>query len=69
MMKKLREEGFKAGRTRLRKLIRRLDLAEKQLTAYRVTKQRKFSDSVADTLLDQNFNPTEPNQVWAGDVM
>ena len=36
--------------------------------AYKVTTKRNFSDSVADNLLNQNFNPTGPNQVWSGDV-
>lgn len=33
-----------------------------------MTTKRKHSDAVADNLLNQNFNPVEPNQVWAGDV-
>ncbi|WP_299144594.1 DDE-type integrase/transposase/recombinase, partial [uncultured Vibrio sp.] len=32
------------------------------------TTKRKHSDTVADNLLNQNFNPVAPNQVWAGDV-
>ena len=36
--------------------------------AYKVTTKRKHSDAVADNLLNQNFNPVAPNQVWAGDV-
>ena len=27
-----------------------------------------MSHSVADNLLNQNFNPVVPNEVWAGDV-
>nr|PMJ43414.1 hypothetical protein BCU22_09675 [Vibrio cyclitrophicus] len=36
--------------------------------AYKVTTKRKHCDAVADNLLNQNFNPVVPNQVWAGDV-
>ena len=36
--------------------------------AYKVTTKRKHSDSVADNLLNMNFNPTAPNKVWAGDL-
>ena len=68
MAKKLREEGFKVGRERVRTLMRKLDLVVKQRVAYRVTTKRKHSDSVADNLLNQNFNPVAPNEVWAGDV-
>jgi putative transposase len=39
-----------------------------QRVAYKVTTKRKHSDSVADDLLNRNFNPTGPNQVWAGDI-
>jgi len=68
MAKKLCEEGFQIGRYRVRKLMRKLGLIVTQRVAYKVTTTRKHSDTVADNLLNQNFNPVEPNQVWAGDV-
>ena len=68
MMKKLREEGFHIGRYRVRKLMDKLGLKVTQRVTYRVTTQRQRSDVVADNLLNQNFNPVGPNQVWAGDV-
>ena len=45
-----------------------LGLVVTQRVAYKVTTKRKHSDAVADNLLNQNFNPVAPNQVWAGDV-
>ena len=68
MARKLREEGFKISRYRVRKLMKELGLIVKQRVAYKVTTKRKHSDSVADNLLNQNFNPIAPNEVWAGDV-
>lgn len=68
MTKKLREEGYDLGRYRVRTLMRKLGLEVTQRLAYKVTTKRKFSDAVADNLLNQNFNPTGMNQVWAGDV-
>lgn len=68
MTKKLREEGFAVGRYRVRTVMNRLDLKVTQRVAYKVTTKRKHSDAVADNLLNQNFNPVAPNQVWAGDV-
>jgi len=68
LCKKLREEGFDIGREKVRRLMRRLGLRVTQRQAYRVTTKRKMSDSVADNLLNQNFNPVAPNEVWAGDV-
>ncbi len=67
-MKKLREEGVDIGRYRVRKLMERLGLVVTQRIAYKVTTKRKASDAVADNLLNQNFNPRGPNEVWAGDV-
>ena len=68
MMKKLREEGIQIGRYRVRKLMKNLGLEVRQRVAYKVTTKRQFNDAVADNLLNQNFNPVGPNQVWAGDV-
>ena len=68
LMKKLREEGFVIGRYRVRKLMKQLGLKVVQRTAYKVTTKRKHSDAVAPNLLNQNFNPVGPNEVWAGDV-
>ena len=62
------EEGFQLGRYKTRKLMAKLGLKVTQRIAYKITTKRKHGDSVADNLLNQNFNPTAPNQVWAGDV-
>ena len=68
MMKKLRKEGYEIGRYKVRKLMKKLKLIVKLRKAYKVTTQRKHTDAVADNLLNQNFNPVAPNEVWAGDV-
>jgi len=68
MMKKLREEGFKIGRYKVRSLMTRLNLIVRQRVAYKVTTKRNHRDAVAYNLLNQNFNPLAPNQVWAGDI-
>jgi putative transposase len=66
--KKLRKEGFEITRYQVIKLMKRLCLIVKQRIAYKVTTKRKHSDAVADNLLNMNFNPPGPNQVWAGDI-
>ena len=68
LCKNLRKEGFKISTYKTRKLMTQLNLVVKQRVAYKVTTKRKHSDSVADNLLNMNFNPVGPNQVWAGDV-
>ena len=68
LAKALRKEGFNVTRYRTIKLMERLKLVEEQRVAYKVTTKRKHSDAVADNLLNMNFNPVGPNQIWAGDV-
>jgi putative transposase len=68
LSKKLRSEGFEIGREATRTLMKRLKLVVKQRQAYKVTTQRKHGDSVADNLLNQNFNPVAANEIWAGDI-
>lgn len=68
LMKKLREEGFTIGRYRTKTVMRKLGLRVTQRIAYKITTKRKHSNQVADNLLNQNFNPVGPNQVWAGDI-
>jgi len=48
--------------------MRKLKLVVKQRQTYKVTTKRKHSDIVADNVLNQQFNPTLANLVWAGDV-
>ena len=52
----------------MRTVMRKLKLKVKQCIAYKVTTKRKHSDQVANNLLNQNFNPMAPNEVWAGDI-
>jgi putative transposase len=68
MVKSLNNEGFAVGRYRKRSLMRQLKSVVAQCQAYKVTTKRKHSDSVADNILAQQFNPPLPNQVCAGDV-
>ena len=68
LSKKLRSEGFNIGREKTRTTMKKLKLKVRQRVAYKVTTKRKFSDMVADNLLNQNFNPVAANEIWAGDI-
>lgn len=68
LRKRLCNEGFKVSDYGTQKLMNQLGLVVTQRMTYKVTTKRKHSDTVADNLLNQNFNPVAPNQVWAGDV-
>ena len=67
-MKNLRKEGFKIGRYRVRQLMKKMNLVVKQRKAYKVTTKRKHSDIVSPNLVNQCFSPTQPDDVWAGDI-
>ena len=68
LAKKLCKEGLIIGRYKTRNIMKSLGLVVKQRVAYKVTTKRKHNDSVADNLLDQQFNPIKANIAWAGDV-
>lgn len=68
LRKRLCNEGFTISDYGTQKLMNKLGLVVTQRIAYKVTTRRKHSDAVADNLLNQNFNPVAPNQIWAGDV-
>ena len=68
LSKKLCEEGLKISRFRTRNIMYQLGLKVQQRVAYKLTTKRKYSDQVADNLLNQNFNPLASNKVWAGDI-
>lgn len=68
LRKRLSNEGFTLSDYGTQKLMKTLSLVVTQRVAYKVTTKRKHSDAVSDNLLNQNFNPVAPNEVWAGDV-
>ena len=68
MMKKLRDEGFEIGRERTRKLMKALNLKVKHKRKYKVTTDSQHKLPVAENVLDRQFNPTGPNQVWGTDI-
>lgn len=64
-MQEVKRAGFKVGRYRTRSIMHKLKLVVVQRQAYKVTTKRKHTDSVADNLLNQHFNPKQENLVWA----
>ena len=68
MTRKLREEGFQIGRDRTRCLMKALNLMVKQKRKYKATTDSKHQLPVAENVLNRQFNPTGPNQVWGTDI-
>jgi transposase InsO family protein len=64
----LREEGFKIGRDRTRRLMKALNLKVKQKRKYRVTTDSKHQLPVAENVLNRQFLPAAPNQAWGTDI-
>lgn len=68
LVKKLREEGITISRWRAMKLMQEEGLVCRQRRAYKVTTKPRAGAEVAPNLLNQNFNPPGPDQVWVSDV-
>ncbi len=68
MMNNLREEGFEIGRDKTRRLMKALELKVKQKRKYKVTTDSKHNFPVARNVLNRDFSPSAPNQVWGTDI-
>ena len=64
----LAAEGFLAGRDRIARLRRELNLRCKQKRKFKATTNSNHGLPVAENLLEQRFAPTAPNQVWVTDI-
>ncbi|WP_440863533.1 IS3 family transposase [Symbiopectobacterium purcellii] len=68
LVKRLCGEGIIISRWQVRKLMQEEVLVCRQRRTYKVTTKPRPGAEVAPNLLNQNFNPPGPNQVWASDI-
>ncbi len=68
MKKNLCKEGFQIGRDRVRRLMKSLNLKVKAKRKYKVTTDSKHAFPVAENVLNRQFTPQLPNQVWGTDI-
>jgi putative transposase len=68
MMRELRLRGFTAGKERVERLMRENSIRARHKRRYKVTTDSKHGLPVAENLLDRNFTPAAPNQVWTSDI-
>ncbi len=68
LMENLCKEGFTIGRERTRNLMKSLDLKVKHKRKFKITTDSKHKFSVAENILDRQFNPKGPNQAWGTDI-
>ncbi|EKK0180088.1 IS3 family transposase, partial [Shigella flexneri] len=64
----LADNGIIVGRDRLARLRKELRLHCKQKRKFRATTNSDHNLPVTPNLLNQNFTPTAPNQVWVADI-
>ena len=68
MVEELRGRGFPASKERVERLMRENGIHARHKRRYKVTTDSKHNLPVAPNLLDRNFTPSAPNQVWTSDI-
>lgn len=68
MQRALREEGKHHGKTRVRRLMKEMDLKPKAARRFKVTTDSQHSRPVAPNILGQKFTPPAANLAWASDI-
>ena len=62
-----REYGLKIGQTRVRRLIKFMNLPK--ISSRKIpTQSVKYTSGDFKNLLNRKFNPDEPNRIWASDI-
>ncbi len=61
-------EGMRVGRARVAKLMRAEGLRARRKRRFVRTTDSKHNLPVANNVLDRQFDPAEPNKVWATDI-
>lgn len=68
MVRELRARGLSAGKERVERLMRENGIRARHKRRFQVTTDSKHSLPVAENLLERQFTPAAPNQVWAADI-
>lgn len=64
----LMAQDIMVGRYQIRQIMRELDIRPVWKKAFVRTTDSQHKLPVAENLLDQQFNPRQPNQAWVGDI-
>ena len=68
MWKELVARGIRVGKERVRKLMKLHAIKARGKRKFVVTTDSRHNLPIAQNLLDRNFTPKAPNQVWTGDI-
>ena len=66
--KKLRAQGIHVGKGRVQRLMRRQGIRARSKRRVKVTTDSRHSLPISANLLQRQFNVTQPNKVWVGDI-
>ena len=67
-VRELRLRGFPASKERVERLMQEHGIKAKHKRRFKATTDSKHDLPIAPNLLDRNFAPDAPNQVWASDI-
>lgn len=68
MVLELRARGFPASKARVERLMREHGIRARHKRKFKVTTDSKHKLPIAPNLLDRDFAPAAPNQVWTSDI-
>jgi transposase InsO family protein len=68
MWKELLARGIRVGKERVRKLMKQHGIKARGKKKFVVTTDSKHNLPIAENLLQRNFAPEAPNQVWTSDI-
>ena len=68
LQQELEEQGVKVGLCRIRRIRTKLGIRCKQTRKFKATTDSRHTLPVAENLLNQGFEVTRPNEVWASDI-
>jgi len=68
MVREIRARGFPASKERVERLMRENGIRARHKRRYKATTDSKHGWPVAPNVLDRNFAPAAPNQVWTADL-
>ena len=60
--------GYRISRVTVAKYMKDLGLRSKLSKKFKVTTDSKHNYLIVDNVLNRNFAPTEPSQVWVSDI-
>ena len=64
----LRRKGICVGKKRVERLMREKGIVARQKRRFRRTTDSNHADPIAPNVVQRDFEPSAPNEVWAGDV-